>query len=264
MDEMHPKVVPLQQPAEQLYMLDELLQGANCGSVASCVASYAAGCGVSYAAGGGASYAAGGGASYAVGGGIKGAVNESDEECGGAGLSDSDDMTEGSRGITKNRKSCARTQTKIYTRTGNSLARGISPKSTVRGSCRFTESRGCYDNIDSRQNINNESLIEQSNTSFNNIECKYTVTVNLTGEYINITNEILSCVENKSLVDSIMKLLVINATKNGSSIIDDADFINFVIGDKIRLTAELNFDLNGMYQIISLGSSKEPWVLKKI
>jgi hypothetical protein len=95
---------------------------------------------------------------------------------------------------------------------------------------------------------------------------KYTVDVNLTGTYISIMGGILSCLTNKSLIDTIMEMLIIKSTKDGVTVdSSQSDIINSLkVNDYIKLSAETNVSVNGIYQIISIGSAKEPWVLKKI
>ena len=263
MDEMHPRIVPLQE-SKHAYMLDEiLLVDSFCPPVpASASAAYDSRihivegfCPPASAGYPTKEYARGGTRGGARG--VKEVFDSDFDSDNESGLLESDDDISYTRGSQESHG----VSKKKSIRSGNSLARNT---------CRSTDTRGFNPNLNSNIDSNLDSNPSQNSKQYYNsvssdkIECNYIVNLNMTGEYIAIMDEILSCVTNKSLIDTIMKLLVINASKNGSSIIDDTDLIKLMVGDKIRLTAETNSDFNGVYQIISLGSSKEPWVLKKI
>ena len=249
MDEMHPRVVPLQQPKQESYKLDEILLidpfDQKMGSCCSTPASKYYSPNVACASAQGSMYGG-----YSEGSRVLGSNYSEGSRGGGRG---------GSGNVGVGAESDDESSDAPIAKSVNSKSHVVKKMSRGHGSG-FTQSRCSTDSrgSDSERNIDNK------NAEVSLVESKYMVTVNLIGEYVSIADGILACDKNKSLINTILELLVINATKNGSSLIDDADLIKLVVGDKIQLTAETNPVINGVYQIISLGSAKEPWVLRKI
>jgi hypothetical protein len=75
------------------------------------------------------------------------------------------------------------------------------------------------------------------------VEVKYVVKVSLSELCVSLGN-MLSSIDNKSLID-VLKL---------------TDVV-LKVGDIIELTLQKDSNINGLYEIISIGSSDEPWVL---
>jgi hypothetical protein len=85
-------------------------------------------------------------------------------------------------------------------------------------------------------------------------QIEYEVLINLSDTYISMKGGVLSCKDNKSLINQLLEL------------VPDADhkIKNLVINQYIKLVAESNSMLNGVYQILSIGSDSVPWVLQRI
>jgi len=96
-----------------------------------------------------------------------------------------------------------------------------------------------------------EPIISAKNPPKNNI---YAVCVRLTEQYISLSGNILTCVNNRNLIQTIQKL---------SSNLNDNNLTDLKVKDLIELTMEEDNSINGIYEIISLGSDREPWVLCK-
>jgi hypothetical protein len=91
------------------------------------------------------------------------------------------------------------------------------------------------------------------------LNVKYEVKVCLNKSYIVLdNNEILSSTSNVSLIDTLKSIIT------DDEILKKLSNLTFVIGDIIELTAEVDTELNQFYEIISVGSTDEPWVLVKI
>lgn len=74
--------------------------------------------------------------------------------------------------------------------------------------------------------------------------------VNLDGAYTSLAGDILTCLSNECLADTLLRL---GATVSG-----------LCVGDVFQVTSSVDPAVNGYYEIVSLGSDKEPWVLQKL
>jgi len=80
------------------------------------------------------------------------------------------------------------------------------------------------------------------------------LTINKTLNALKLGGGLLTGTQNGSLIDLLTKL-------NGTMIVRD---VKITVGSIIQLTGESVASLNGYYEIVSLGSADEPWILQYI
>lgn len=77
------------------------------------------------------------------------------------------------------------------------------------------------------------------------------ICINLDGTYVSLAGDILTCISNESLTTTITKVLKYIPTPSD-------------IKNVLQIASLADPSNNGYYEIVSMGSDKEPWVLQKI
>lgn len=85
------------------------------------------------------------------------------------------------------------------------------------------------------------------------------LSINLDGSYVSLAGDILTCTSNESLSDTIAKIVSHTGVSTDLSAV-----ISLAAGNVIQVTSLTDPSNSGYYEIVSIGSDTEPWVLQKI